>query len=63
MDYSIRSAVFCLAAGVSSEVQKHRPSETRLEQMLGLDQTLQELINGAIEQWCKRLFLVVRLHE
>jgi len=38
----------------------HRPSETSSEQLL--DIISQELINGAIGQWSKRLLLVVHSH-
>jgi len=37
------------AAGVSSEIHKHRPPETHPEQLLGDNQP--KLINGAISQW------------
>jgi len=47
------------AAGVSSEVQKHRTSEASPEQLLGHDQS----INSAVNHWSERLLLVVHSHS
>ena len=56
MDYSLWGALQQL---ISSEDQRHWPSETSPELLSGHDQPVP--INGAVDQWSKLLPLVVRL--